>query len=159
MELFERLVSRIINKYCSDEDIAQEELPQIKIVNSIWEEIETVRPDMAKRLDKNAISKIAGYMLFFDNATGIVLIDATSFFNSISKNFFWVEVLVHEITHFRDYKSNLGIYGHDTYDSMLSCRSFWYWTEFHARYKGNLYMLDFVNKLPDEERKNMKSIW
>lgn len=157
MELFDEFLCGTLKKYCANENCIKEELPEIRIVESIWDEIEKARPDMADKLNKDEIDKRSGYTLPLDNETLSVLIDKTYFFDSISKNFFWVEVLIHEITHCRDYKNNLGIFGHDTYDSMMTCRSFWYWTEFHARYKGTLYMLDYVNCLPDVERRKYET--
>ena len=94
------------------------------------------------------VLEIDGYLLFLDDETAVILINEAFLFDSIRKNFCWVEVLIHEITHYRDYKNNLGIFGHNTYDSMLSCCSFWYWTEFHARYKGTCQMLNYVNRMP-----------
>lgn len=150
MELFEEYLCGILEKYCANENCVMEELPEIWIVESIWAEIENLCPDMVQKLNKNEIDKCDGYTLFPNNETGLVLIDKTFLSNSTEKNYCWIEVLIHEITHYRDYKSNLGIFGHDTYDSMLSCCPFWYWTEFHARYKGTYQMLDYVSKLPDD---------
>lgn len=152
MELFEEFLGVVLTKYCANESCVAKALPEIRIVESIWSEIENLRPDMAEKLNKNEIDKCSGYTLPLDNETVLVLIDKTFLSNSTQKNFCWVEVLIHEITHYRDLKNNLGIFGHKTYDSMLICCPFWYWIEFHARYKGTLYMLDFVNGLPDENR-------
>lgn len=160
MELSEDYFCRVLEKYCADENCDKEELSGIsgiRIVESIWSEIENLRPDIANNLGRDEIEKCAGYTLFLDNEVAVILVDEAFFFDSTRKNFCWVEVLIHEITHFRDYKSNLGIFGHNTYESMLSCCSFWYWTEFHARYKGTLHMLDYVNRLPDEERRKYET--
>lgn len=154
---FSDMFNGVLAKYCADENYAIEEFPEIKFVESIWEEFKTLRPDLAKMYNKEDIEKSSGYTLFLDGGAGVVLIDKTFFLESSNKNFFWVETMIHEITHYRDYKSNLGIFGHNTYDSMLNCYSFWCWTEFHARYKGMLQMLGWVNWLPDTERKNYET--
>lgn len=149
------MVYEVLGKYCGDENISNiEELPEIKLVENIFREIEKVRPDMAKVLDKDEIEKCSGYTLFLDNGTEIILVDKSFFNRSIIKNLIWVEVLLHEITHVQDYKNNRGIYGHDSYDSMIKCLPFWYWTEFHACYKGTFYMLHYVNGLPDDYKKD-----
>lgn len=156
MELIEDYLCGILEKYCADENCDKEELSgirAIRIVESIWSEIKSLRPDIANNLEKDEIEKCAGHTLFLDDETAVILIEKAFFFDSTKKNFFWIEVLIHEITHYRDYKSNLGIFGHNTYDSMLSCCPFWYWTEFHARYKGTLHMLNYVNRMPDGERR------
>lgn len=155
MELIENYICGILDKYCADENCDKEELSgirDIRIVESIWSEIENLRPDITKKQGRDEIEKCAGYLLFLDDETAVLLIDETFLVDSMRKNFFWVEVLIHEITHYRDYKNNLGIFGHNTYDDMLSCCSFWHWTEFHARYKGTCQMLDYVNRMPDDER-------
>lgn len=158
MELFEEFLYVVLAKYCANESYIIEEIPEIRIVESIWIEIENSRPDIANKLDKDEIEGLSGYCLFLDDETGVILIDKTFFFDSIGKNnLIWVEVLIHEITHYRDYKNNLGIFGHETYDSMLSCCPFWYWTEFHARYKGTLYMLYWINRLPDDEKRKYET--
>lgn len=152
MKLFEEFCGVVLTKYCTNENCTVEQLPEIRIVESIWTEIENFRPDMAEKLNKDEIDKCSGYTLPLDNETVSVLIDKTFLSNSTQKNFCWIEVLIHEITHCRDLNASLGLFNHSTYDSMLTYRPFWYWTEFHARYKGTLYMLDFVNGLPDEYR-------
>lgn len=160
MELIEDYLCRILEKYCADENCDKEELSgirAIRIVESIWSEIEKLRPDIANKLGRDEIEKCAGHTLFLEDETVVILIDKAFCFDSTRKNFLWIEVLIHEITHYRDYKSNLGIFGHNTYDSMLSCCPFWYWTEFHARYQGTLHMLDYVNRLPDDERRKYET--
>lgn len=82
-----------------------------------------------------------------------MLLDKRFFKDSVSKDFTWIEVLIHEITHVCDFIRNKGIMGHDSFDSMLQCLPFWYWTEFHAKYKGTLFMLDYVNELPEEDKR------
>lgn len=160
MELIESYLYEVLDKYCTDENCNKDELSGIRgirIVESIWSEIENLRPDIAKKHGRDRIEKCTGYILFLDDETAVILIDEAFLVDSIRKNFRWVEVLIHEITHYRDYKSNLGIFGHNTYDSMLSCCSFWYWTEFHARYKGTCQMLDYVNRRPDDERRKYET--
>lgn len=149
------MVYKVLGKYCRDEKISNiEEIPEIKIVENMYKEIKEVRPDMAKKLDKDEIKKCSGYTLFLNNSTEIILVNKSFLNSSIIKNYIWVEVLIHELTHVQDYKSNQGIYGHDSYDSMMKCLPFWYWTEFHACYKGTFYMLDYVNRLPDNYKKD-----
>lgn len=160
MELIEDYLGGILEKYCADENCDKEELSgirAIRIVESIWSEIESLRPDIANNLERDEIEKCAGYTLFLDDETAVILIDKAFFFNSTKKNFLWIEVLIHEITHCRDFISNLGIFGNRTFDSMLECAPFWYWTEFHARYKGTLHMLNYVNRLPNDERKKYET--
>lgn len=65
-------------------------------------------------------------------------------------NFLWCGTLIHEITHVRDYADYINILHYNSFDEMLQCSHFWYWTEFHAKYKGYIYMLNFVDKLPDK---------
>ena len=160
LESIENYLCGILDKYCADENCDKEGLSgirDIRIVKSIWSEIENLRPDIAKKQGRDEIEQCAGYLLFLDDETAVILINEAFLFDSIRKNFCWVEVLIHEITHYRDYKNNLGIFGHNTYDSMLSCCSFWYWTEFHARYKGTCQMLNYVNRMPDDERRKYET--
>ena len=160
LELIEDYLCGILEKYCEDENCDKEELSGIRaigIVESIWSEIENLRPDIANKLGRDEIEKCAGYTLFLDNETAVILIDKVFYFDSIRKNFCWIEVLIHEITHYRDFKSHLGIFGNNTYDSMLKCYPFWYWAEFHARYKGTLHMLNYVNRMPDDTRKKYET--
>lgn len=158
MESLENEFCGILEKYCEDEGCDIEDfsgLKEVRIVESIWLEAKNLRSDIEKKFRRDEIEGLAGYLLFLDDGTGVILIDMTYFCEShIKKDFCWIETLIHEATHYRDFKNNLGILGHNTYDSMLNCRPFWYWTEFHARYKGTLHMLDFVNGISDEVRRN-----
>lgn len=94
MEIFDEFICGTLAKYCADENCTIEELPEIRIVKNIWDKIESLRPDLVEKLNKNEVDKCTGYTLFSDNQVGIVLIDETYFFDSINKNFFWVEVLI-----------------------------------------------------------------
>lgn len=78
MESIENYLCRILEKYCEDENCDDEELScirSIRIVESIWSEIENLYPDIAKRLGRDEIEKCAGYTLFFDNEAAVILID------------------------------------------------------------------------------------
>lgn len=51
MESIENCLCGILDKYCADENCDKEELSSIRdirIVKSIWSEIENLRPDIAK---------------------------------------------------------------------------------------------------------------
>ena len=156
-------INLILSQYLENEGISGDEFIskiRIELVDSIFGAIERLRPDMAEkyRQQKEEIEKCSGYTLPIKNETMAVLIDKAFFDDSTQKNFMWVEVLLHEITHAADFMNNKGIMGHNTFDSMLCCVPFWWWTEFHAKYKGTLYMLDYAMKLPEEYKKQYENI-
>ena len=103
MESIENFLCGILDKYCADENCDKEELSgirDIRIVKSIWSEFENLRPDIAKKQGRDEIEKCDGYLLFLDDETAVILINEAFLFDSIRKNFCWVEVLIHEITHY-----------------------------------------------------------
>lgn len=66
MESIENCLCGILDKYCADENCDKEELSgirDIRIVKSIWSEIENLRPDIAKKQgrDKGDI-RVAQYL-------------------------------------------------------------------------------------------------
>jgi len=152
------MINVVLNSYLSKESIPNDSsFPEIAVnlTENIFVTIKSIRPDWigTNKLNKEEIDKCNGYTLFTDDGSPIVLIDESFFKDSVTKNFNWIEVLIHEITHVCDFIRNRGIMGHNSFDDMLQCLPFWYWTEFHARYKGTLLMLDYVNKLPEEHRR------
>ena len=90
LELIEDYLCGILDKYCADENCDKEELSgirDIRIVKSIWSEIENLRPDIAKKQGRDEIEQCAGYLLFLDDETAVILINEAFLFDSIRKNF------------------------------------------------------------------------
>ena len=65
-------------------------------------------------------------------------------------NFLWMGTLVHELTHIKDYSEYKEMLNGKNFKELLKNISFWYWTEFHARYKGFLYVFKFAKNLPQD---------
>lgn len=156
------LIRGILSQYLEGEDIPNDSFIskiRIDIVGNIFDEIKRLRPDLGEKYkqSKEEIETCSGYTLPIGGDVFSILIDETYLVNSVKKNFIWIEVLLHEITHAFDFIRNIGIMGHNSYDSMLYCLPFWYWTEFHARYKGTLYMLNYVKELPEEYKKQYEN--
>lgn len=152
------VVNGVVSSYFSKEGIPDDDSFSkitVNLTGNIFETVKSIRPDWigTNKLNKEEIDKCSGYTLFCEDDSPIVLLDKRFFKDSVSKDFTWIEVLIHEITHVCDFIRNKGIMGHDSFDSMLQCLPFWYWTEFHAKYKGTLFMLDYVNELPEEDKR------
>ena len=89
----------------------------VNLTGNIFETAKSIRPDWigTNKLNKEEIVKCSGYTLFCDDDSPIVLLDERFFNDSFSKNFIWIEVLIHEITHVCDFIRNKGIMGHDSF--------------------------------------------
>lgn len=151
-------ISGVLSQYLETENIPSDSYIsqiKVKIVGNLFDEIRCLRPDLGERYGqiKEEIEKCSGYTLPIEGDSLAILLDETFFANSAQKNLMWIEVLLHEITHAFDFINNKGIMGHNSFDSMLYCLPFWYWTEFHARYKGTFYMLNYVKNLPEEYKR------
>lgn len=97
-------------------------------------------------IDAEQLKNHSGYTVLFSDNTAEIFIEKSGTMN----NYLWCGTLIHEITHVRDYADYIDILHYDRFDEMLKCAHFWYWTEFHARYKGILYMLLLVSNLPEK---------
>lgn len=149
------LICGVFLRYLKDENMANDSCLSkitIRIVGNIFNEIRSLRPDLEEKnkQNKEEIEKCCGYTLPIGDDSLTLLLNETLFADSGQRNLIWIEVLCHETTHAFDLINNKGIMGHDSFDSMLCCAPFWYWTEFHARYKGTLHMLSYVKNLPEE---------
>lgn len=121
---------------------------EIKFVSDVSKEILKIDPEVANTSDfkSNWKNDLSGYTALFSNNTATILIDN----NDISKNILWVETLVHELTHVKDYCDYLETLNCENLQEMKKDRPFYFWTEFHARYKGFEYMLPYVLKFPEK---------
>lgn len=125
----------------------------INIVNSIPNTVFNVRPDLIDRgLDIDALENLSGYTLFLPDNSISVLIDESTLINNFIKNFCWIETLIHEYTHAVDYLTYFKVTKACSLDEMLTDLPFWWWSEFHARYLGNIIMLYFVKELPKNQQ-------
>lgn len=148
-----RLLREVISKYITTNKIEKDIVSKIKVnfVESIFDNIATIRPELIQNgMNINNIKKCNGYTLFLTDNTVLILIDRASY--TESKNFVWIEILIHEYTHAIDYLKGFVLYDYKSLDEMLKNMPFWYWSEFHARYKGNSYMFNFVNQLPLKDK-------
>ncbi|MBQ7950478.1 MAG: hypothetical protein IJ278_01990 [Clostridia bacterium] len=122
-------------------------LNDIILTDNIFQKVKELQPTLftEEHFNKNQLLECTGYTLLFKNNTATVLIKNDDF----TKNFLWIETLVHELTHVKDFNDYLPIIKENNFYEMLHNIPFWYWTEFHARYKGYVYMLEFAQRLPE----------
>lgn len=144
------MANAFYNLYLNKENI-KNPLPinNIRFVEDLPSEVLKAQPELKTKngLNENALQNYSGYTLLYPNNTAEILIDINC---AMQNNFFWCGTLIHEVTHVKDYADYISILNYDRFDEMLDCLHFWYWTEFHAKYKGCKYMLNFASKLPDE---------
>lgn len=149
MELMNKIAFALYDSYIDKEKI-EEPLPirGFRFVDDLPSEVLKIQPKLKtkSRIDEEQLKNHFGYTVLFSDNTAEILIKKSGSMN----NFIWCGTLIHEITHVRDYADYMGILGYNRFDEMLKCLHFWYWTEFHARYKGYIYMLKYVDKLPNE---------
>lgn len=115
-------------------------------VEDIFQEISILQPELIAQanLDKKELDNYSGYALLFSDNTAIILIKKEGQMN----DFWWMGTLVHELTHVKDYSDYFNVLKVSTFWEMLSDIPFWLWTEFHARYKGILYVFKLAKNLP-----------
>lgn len=146
------LLEPIIINYALAEHLTSHlPLKNISFTKNISKSVKEKQPDLLEQpgFDKKQLLSCTGYTLFFpDNTAEILILE-----DNISTNFFWIETLIHEITHVRDFQEYLPIMRKETFPDLQRCTPFWYWTEFHAKYKGTYYMLAYVQKLPKQYQK------
>ena len=144
------------NLYLNKENI-KNPLPikNIRFVDDLPSEVLKAQPEIKKvnGFDAKTLQNYSGYTLLYPDNTAEILIDLDY---AMQNNFLWCGTLIHEITHVVDYVDYIGILNYGSFNEMLHCLHFWYWTEFHAKYKGCEYMLNFAGKLPDEYKNRYK---
>lgn len=149
-EELKQCVCQIYGQYLVNEEI-EGLLPirNISFENDVVQAVLTLQPELADNtsLDKRELSNCSGYTCLFPDNTATIVIST----ENIGKNMLWMETLIHEITHVKDYKEYLHIVGAENFQNMLKIAPFWYWTEFHAKYKGCTYMLAYAKKLPPQD--------
>lgn len=140
---FKKMSSMIINDYIQKENKGKS-LPIKEIVFST----DIIRDIRERDCDFNKTSSLtlSGYTALFSDNTASVIVDISG----VTKNFFWIETLVHELTHTKDYCDYLKVLNYENIREMKKHRPFYFWTEFHARYKGFEYMLPYVLRLPEK---------
>lgn len=94
--------------------------------------------------NKEMLYSCGGHTLLFPDNTATILIKIDGEMN----DFWWMGTLVHELTHVKDYSDYFNVLKVSTFWEMLSDIPFWLWTEFHARYKGILYVFKLAKNLP-----------
>ena len=150
------MANAFYNLYLNKENI-NNPLPikNIRFVDDLPSEVLKVHPELKKAngIDKKALQNCSGYTLLYPDNTAEILIDLGY---AMQNNFLWCGTLVHEVTHVKDYADYISILNCGKFNEMLHCLHFWYWTEFHAKYKGCEYMLYFTGKLPDEYKNQYK---
>ena len=139
----------LYGNYLNNEKI-KELLPirRFRFVEDLSGEVLKAQPELKTKsgIDEEQLKNYSGYTVLFADNTAEILIEK----NGSMDNFFWCGTLIHEITHVRDFADYINILHYNSFDEMLKCSYFWYWTEFHAKYKGYIYMLNFVDKLSDK---------
>ena len=129
-------------------------LKEIIFTNDIAGKILEINPNLKYNplFNIEQYQNLSGNVQFLDDNSIAILFDEEFLSESMQKNFCWIEVIIHEATHACDYYSNLGIMGCDTLISMQKCKSFWLWSEFHAKYVGTKHMLNYVKFLPQDDQ-------
>lgn len=149
IETMNEIAFNLYNSYLYNEKI-KKPLPirQFRFVEDLPKEILKLQPELKTKygIDEEQLKIYSGYTVLFSDNTAEILIER----NDSMNNFFWVGTFIHEITHIRDYVDYINMLHYNRLDEMLKCPYFWYWTEFHAKYKGCIYMLNYVNKLPEK---------
>lgn len=101
------VVNGVVSSYFSKEGIPDDDSFSkitVNLTGNIFETVKSIRPDWigTNKLNKEEIDKCSGYTLFCEDDSPIVLLDKRFFKDSVSKDFTWIEVLIHEITHVCD---------------------------------------------------------
>lgn len=140
---FKQLKNTIINNYIQKENQGNIlPLKNIIFTSEILKEIENLDADF----NKNSNMDFSGYTVLHPDNTATIIIEDVD----MMKNLLWVETLVHELTHVKDYNDYLHILNYENMQEMRKSRPFYYWTEFHARYTGYVYLLSYVIKFPEK---------
>lgn len=143
------LLAQVTIKYALDEQLTSSlPLRNITFTKNILKSVQEKQPDLLEHsgFNKDQLIFSSGYTLLFpDNTAEILILE-----DNITKNYFWIETLIHEITHVRDFQDYLPVVRRQTFCELQECIPFWYWTEFHAKYKGTYYMLEYIQKLPNQ---------
>lgn len=123
-------------------------LNNIYFVEDMIQAVSKLQPQLLEQagFDKEQLYNCGGHTLLFPDNTATILIKKDSKMN----NFLWIGTLVHELTHVKDYFDYLKTLNENNFQSMLKNIPFWYWTEFHARYKGFLYVFKLAKNLPQD---------
>lgn len=149
------MVCCLVQKYCAEEGLDRLPIENVIFTDNIADEIKRINPKIVNEhgFDESRYHGLTGNVQCFEDNTAIILFDKLYFEENYAKNYLFIETLYHEITHVADYYSNIGIMGTGNMYELMRCRPFWYWSEFHAKYKGTVYMLKCVSKLPDKYQK------
>ena len=141
---------KIYASYCIEEKIVGS-LPinDIYFVQNIYDEVKKLQPEvlLEKGFNVGQLVNSSGYTTLFNNNTATILIQKTDSMN----NFCWMGTLVHELTHVKDYYDYISVLDYDNFVEMMKDFPFYCWTEFHAKYKGIVYMLKCARHLPQTE--------
>lgn len=140
---YKKIIAAIVNDFIQKENSGKS-LPINDIIFTSDLMNDILRKDID--FDKNCNLTFSGYTILCSDNTITILIDS----NGLTKNFFWIETLVHELTHAKDYCDYMQILQYENIKAMKNHRPLYFWTEFHAEYKGFDYMLPYVLKLPKE---------
>lgn len=143
------LISSLYELYLDNENVVSP-LPINSVIftDDVAKKVLELQPELAchEGFNKNELSNCCGYTCLFADNTATIIISR----EDIKKNVLWIGTLIHEITHVKDYKEYLHVVGAESFQDMLKIARFWYWTEFHAKYKGCTYMLAYAKKLPPQ---------
>ena len=141
------LAEQTYKMYLEDENITtQLPLNNIFFVEDMIQAVSKLQPQLLERVgfDKEQLYNCGGHTLLFPDNTATILIKIDGEMN----DFWWMGTLVHELTHVKDYSDYFNVLKVSTFWEMLSDIPFWLWTEFHARYKGILYVFKLAKNLP-----------
>lgn len=145
----ESFIFSLYKRYLDNENIGIS-LPinDIIFTDNVAERVLELQPELANHegFNKNELSNCCGYTCLFADNTATIIISR----DGIEKNVLWIGTLIHEVTHIRDYRDYLHIINAENFQGMLKNEPFWYWTEFHAKFKGCTYMLEFAKKFPHQ---------
>lgn len=121
---------------------------EIVFVHDMLSEILKREPYLSSQpsFDKSKYESCGGYTVLLPNNAATILIKKEGSMN----NFYWMATLVHELTHVKDYLDYLSILNMKTLVEMKNHLPFWLWTEFHAKYKGYMFLLMMIKKCPEQ---------
>lgn len=139
----------LYNNYINNETIeADLPLRGLRFVDDLPGEILKAQPELKTKngIDEEQLKIYSGYTVPFSDNTAEILIDA----NSLMNNFYFFETFYHEMTHVKDFTDYIRLLNCKSFKEMCDTPYYYYWTEFHASYKGHEYMLLFVSSQPKE---------
>lgn len=142
------IIKSVAAHYFLSEHIESLPLRRIVLSESLIEDIKKLQPELLAHpaINIEQIKSCSGYTLLYPDNTATVLILK----EGSMENTMWIETLTHELTHVKDYADFFPLMNCCNYYDMLNHIPFWYWTEFHAKYKGFQYMLSYAQKLPKQ---------